>query len=714
MTLKDIDNQFDKSSLTYWFVGASFSGEDDQFKRFVSQGIWENGYENELIDKVNSMKVGDKIAIKSSYVRKKGLPFDSKGNFVSVMAIKAIGTIIANRNDGHFIDIDWEILKQPKEWYFYTNRTTLWEVKYKSTYAKKLIDFTFDNQAQNFDFFRNEPYWKHRFGDGLKKEITWAPFLVDLSNQLLAYKKNRTALVEKIKIIAEKQNLSYLLNKELNDICPFTVIGMINRQMTIPNRQAIAADLAQALSLESELPIDFDGIPLLNNMKSWFFSFEQFQQPNDIQNLWDFFELAILFADGEDTAQSKLQFIDSYDSLLKQKGIGWNITMALFWIRPWDYLSLDGSSRKYIEEELKIKIPYGGFKKTIDGKNYLELIAELKQLFEHDNSIVKSFPELSIKAYDPNLLDEDEIATESIIVEYTKISLKDIIANQCFIGEERLDRIVRRIESKKNVIFQGATGTGKTWIAQQLAEYIAGNNKENFIHVQFHPTTSYEDFIRGWRPNSEGKLQLVDGPFLELINRARHNPSQKFVILIEEINRGNPSQIFGEMLTLIENSKRAHQHSLELIYKKDKNEKIYVPDNVYVLGTMNIADRSLAKLDLAFRRRFAFEELEPTFNDVWMKVVSEKIEDTGLEEIQKLRIKIEHLNRVIEDDPRLGKPFCLGHSFFTPIQSSTGIQEWLNDVVDSQIKPLLLDYWPDNVSHVDAQCNTLKGISAVC
>lgn len=97
-----------------------------------------------------------------------------------------------------------------------------------------------------------------------------------------------------------------------------------------------------------------------------------------------------------------------------------------------------------------------------------------------------------------------------------------------------------------------------------------------------------------------------------------------------------------------------------------------------------------------------------------MKVVADNIEDTGLEEIQKLRINIEHLNRVIEDDPRLGKPFCLGHSFFTPIQSSTGIQEWLNDVVDSQIKPLLLDYWPDNAPHVDTQCNTLKGISALC
>lgn len=710
MSFEEIHQKLDKSALTYWFVGATFGRNADQFDRFIEQGIWENGYENELTDKVNLMKVGDKIAIKSSYVRKKDLPFDSKGNFVSVMAIKAIGTVTANRNDGHFVDVDWSVLKEPKEWYFYTSRTTLWQVKYESNYARQLIDFTFDNQKQNFDFFRNEPYWKSRFGDTLKKEITWAPFLVDLSNQLLEFKHDRKILVEKVKTIAAKNNLSYLLNKELNDICPFTVIGMMNRQMTDSNRQAIAADLAQALSVESTLPSDFDGIPLLNNMKSWFFSFEEFQQPNDIQNLWDFFESSIAFADGEDTVQANQVFIDSYNNLLKQKGIGWNITMALFWIRPWDYLSLDGSSRKFIEEELKLQIPYSGFKKTIDGKNYLELIAKLKTIFEKDNSSVKSFPELSIKAYDPNFLDEEENMTESPIIDEPKISLKDILDNRCFMSEEKLEQIVRRIESKKNVIFQGATGTGKTWLAQQLSEYLVGQYKENFIHIQFHPTTSYEDFIRGWRPNSKGELNLVDGPFLELIHRARHNPAQKFVILIEEINRGNPSQIFGEMLTLIENSKRAHQHSLELIYKKDKNEKIYVPENVYVLGTMNIADRSLAKLDLAFRRRFAFEELEPTFNDVWMKVVKENVEQVTEGQLQKLRLNIEQLNGVIQEDPRLGKPFCVGHSFFTPAQVFDDLQEWLEDVVESEVKPLLLDYWPDNTPQVSNLCNTLKDI----
>ncbi|MDQ8953748.1 AAA family ATPase [Acinetobacter rudis] len=707
----NVENQSEKSNLTYWFAGASFGGSDDQFERFISQGIWENGYETELINKVNSMNVGDRIAIKSSYVRKKGLPFDAKNNFVSVMAIKAIGIITANRQDGHFVDVNWQVFKEPKEWYFYTNRTTLWKVKYESEDAKKLIDFAFEDQPQDYDYFRNQPYWKGRFGDVEKNGITWAPFFIELSNQLLSYKENRVDLVEKIKVIAQKHNLSYLLNKELNDICPFTVLGMVNRQMTIINRKAIAADLARVLLVDVDVPINFEGIPVLNNMKSWFFSFEEMQEPNDVQNLWDFFELSIRFAEDEETVQSKQSFIESYDSLLLQKGIGWNITMALFWIRPWDYLSLDGTSRNYIEEELSVKILYSGPKKTIDGKNYLDLMDNLNELFKSDETSVKSFPALSIKAYETKIVEEDEVvdANPTVFVD-ERVTLENIVDKRCFLNKEKLSLIVRRMELSKNVIFQGATGTGKTWLAQLLAEYLVGKNKENFIHVQFHPTTSYEDFIRGWRPNSDGKLQLVDGVFLELINRARHNPTQKFVILIEEINRGNPSQIFGEMLTLIEKSKRAYEHSLELIYKKDKNEKIYVPENVYVLGTMNIADRSLAKLDLAFRRRFAFEELEPTFNEVWMKEVKDNINQITDLQLQQLQLKIEQLNTVIQQDPRLGKPFCVGHSFFTPTQTFGELKEWIEDVVDAEVKPLLIDYWPDNPAQASSLCDNLKDI----
>lgn len=135
--------------------------------------------------------------------------------------------------------------------------------------------------------------------------------------------------------------------------------------------------------------------------------------------------------------------------------------------------------------------------------------------------------------------------------------------------------------------------------------------------VQFHPNLSYGDFIRGWRPVGDGKLTLVDGPFVEMIKAAAKDPTSRHVVVIEEINRGNPAQIFGEMLTLLEVDKRTPNEALELSYKRSDGERVFIPDNLYVIGTMNIADRSLALVDLALRRRFAFIDLEPTLGKPW-------------------------------------------------------------------------------------------------
>ncbi len=149
-----------------------------------------------------------------------------------------------------------------------------------------------------------------------------------------------------------------------------------------------------------------------------------------------------------------------------------------------------------------------------------------------------------------------------------------------------------------------------------------GQKDENSLRaVQFHPNLSYEDFVRGWRPSGEGKLTLVDGPFLEIINEAKKDASIKHVVVIEEINRGNSAQILGEMLTLLEADKRTPSEALELSYRRTEGERIHIPANLYVIGTMNIADRSLALVDLALRRRFAFFDLKPTFGDAWRNLV---------------------------------------------------------------------------------------------
>ena len=213
--------------------------------------------------------------------------------------------------------------------------------------------------------------------------------------------------------------------------------------------------------------------------------------------------------------------------------------------------------------------------------------------------------------------------------------------------------------------------------------------------MQFHPNLSYEDFVRGWRPAGDGKLALVDGPFMEMV-KAAGKDSTRHVVVIEEINRGNPAQIFGEMLTLLEADKRTPNESLELCYRLGDGERVFIPDNLYVIGTMNIADRSLALVDLALRRRFAFIDLEPTFGKPWQDWVYNQcgIDSVILMEIEK-RLKL--LNDEITADTGLGSQYRVGHSYVTP---SFGIpisdpREWFRQVVDTEIGPLLDEYWFD-------------------
>ena len=192
--------------------------------------------------------------------------------------------------------------------------------------------------------------------------------------------------------------------------------------------------------------------------------------------------------------------------------------------------------------------------------------------------------------------------------------LQNIINDGCFLPQPKLETILTRLKSKKNVIMQGPPGTGKTWLAKKLAFALIEQESDHLVRrFQFHPNMSYEDFIRGYRPDGDGALSLVDGPFLEVVSDAKYDPGNKYVMVIEEINRGNPAQIFGEMLTLLEADKRNFGEALALAYPRSSSERIFIPPNVYVIGTMNVADRSIAMVDLALRRRFAFVDLEPVF-----------------------------------------------------------------------------------------------------
>ncbi|MDB2197612.1 AAA family ATPase [Mycobacteroides abscessus] len=293
----------------------------------------------------------------------------------------------------------------------------------------------------------------------------------------------------------------------------------------------------------------------------------------------------------------------------------------------------------------------------------------------------------------------------------TPYSVADIVEEGCFHDATQLKQILDRWEDKKNLILQGAPGTGKTWLAQRLAYALIGFRADQEIRsVQFHPNTSYEDFVRGWRPaideSGESRLVLTDGPLLELAELAQESTA-RHVLIIEEINRGNPAQAFGEMLTLIEGSKRDAREALSLSYRRARDERYYLPENLYILGTMNIADRSLALVDFALRRRFAFETLQPAFTSKWEKHLAAKLPNNH-DVVSMIRVKIAALNEQIASDPSLGPDFAVGHSFFTPTQTQPEGRQWFDGVIDSEIAPLLREYWFDNRELADQTISELR------
>ena len=294
---------------------------------------------------------------------------------------------------------------------------------------------------------------------------------------------------------------------------------------------------------------------------------------------------------------------------------------------------------------------------------------------------------------------EDLVNRHRATAEPDRYAVEDIVDDGCFVDKQRISNILDRLRSKKNLILQGPPGTGKTWLAKRLAWALVGQKDASRVRaVQFHPNLSYEDFVRGWRPSSDGTLDLVDGPFLEMREAAIMDKEGNYVLVIEEVNRGNPAQILGEMLTLLEEDKRDADNALELTYKREGEQGIHLPPNLYIVGTMNIADRSLALVDLALRRRFAFVDLVPEIGERWKDWGRDRcgFDESVLSDIQD---RMSNLNETIESDSKLGRQFQVGHSYVTPQPGSeTNRGAWYRDVVESEIGPLLDEYWFDEPS----------------
>ena len=454
-----------------WFVGAAF-GVDDQTERFIQDGIWEGGPVETYGNLIDSVRSGDRIAIKSTYTRKNDLPFDNRGEYVSVMAIKATGIVVENMGDYRSLRVNWSPIDPPREWYFQTFRRTIWAVLPDAWWRQALISFAFDGEDQDINQFLRDPYWGEKYG----------------------------------------------------------------------------------------------------------------------------------------------------------------------------------------------------------------------------------YPE-----------DQEEEPTE-VPLHY---DIGNIISDGCFLDRATLESMLQSLQAKRNMILQGPPGTGKTWLAKKLAYALIGQKDEDKVRqVQFHPNLSYEDFVRGWRPQSNGTLGLVDGPFLQLAELARQDPAGTYVMVIEEINRGNPASVFGELLTLLEADKRTSDNALILAYQHVPGERFHIPPNLYVIGTMNLADRSLALVDFALRRRFAFFDLEPAISDAWCEWVNRQCE-VPTEFLDNVSYRIGTLNDQIADDPNLGRQFRIGHSFVVP-KSGEPIavpEEWFMQVVEAEIAPLLREYWFNDPDKADeARSQLLSGL----
>ena len=532
-----------------------------------------------------------------------------------------------------------------------------------------------------------------------KSKFTWVAFYEELAEKLLDYKSRQPELIQQLKEM-EKQGLPVIHLKDidvggneidLQEIDPFTFFANFNRGITNENRQAILKYLKSKMDIKADIPDDFDGIPVMQNLKSWFFSFKNARHPEDVTRLWLLMESAL-----KDAFLSKEFFHEGLN--IKQVAMP-KITVGLFWVQPEKFLPMDGLTQDYLKTKgLQLQSSdydgYMGFLdnvKTQTGKNFKQISYDAYRFAVQKHKLPPPEP--------PPPKKRNEVPET--------YSLEDAL-DELFIREDYFKNILRALESKKNVILQGPPGTGKTYVGRRLAYVALGKKDKSQIEmIQFHQSYSYEDFIQGYRPNKDGGFALKTGVFYEFVKRAQKDLNEKYIFIIDEINRANLSKVFGEIMMLIEPDKRGESFAIPLIYSENSDERFYIPENVYLIGTMNTADRSITIVDYALRRRFLFFTLKPEFGDKFrlylksMNFPSSTIED--------IIVRISKLNEVIsKDDKNLGPGFEIGHSFFCPLEPPKDPIEWYNRVIDLEIRPLLNEYWFDDPEKAQTQANLLS------
>lgn len=820
-------------------------------------------------------------------------------------------------------------------------------------------------------------------------QYKWTEFYMELATKLLEYRDNRTELIQKIQKVYSAIQMKFpkLEGHGIpQDIDPFTTFGLFNKGISRENRMSIASGIAHEFQIHSPVPDNFEGIPLLNNLKATFYWFDQGKGEHDIDNLWGVFEAALALAEN-DVQETRKAFSDVYDEVLAQRGIQWNITMALYWIRPYTFINLDSRNRWYLSNPkhigANVVAEVSKLKSVPAAEQYLQLRDKCMASFESGAFGARSFPELSYLAWvtseednkrekkeakndkssaeflrwfrpllnalrdlggsatpadarakivdnehltleeisvtrgrkggnkfendvawarnylrsagyidgsvrgvwtltekgqtvemtdelasqvfaevqaglkvptvsqestlgdvdtihywlyapgeraakwdefykngvmglgwselgDLNLYDDktdivqklketlggestyvnsthavwqfvhdlkpgdivfakkgrteilgrgivesdyvydedadqypnirkvkwtdkgnwqidemfamktltdvtnytdfvsklnelfksDEEDEETPVFAYPPYTVEDFLG-EAYISEEDYHSMVGALRNKKNLILQGAPGVGKTFLAKRLAYSMMGlRDVDRVMMVQFHQSYSYEDFVMGIRPSESG-FKVRPGAFYKFCKKAEEDSENDYFFIIDEINRGNLSKIFGELFMLIEGDKRGNRNKIQLLYSE---ELFFIPKNVYVIGMMNTADRSLAMIDYALRRRFSFFELKPGFSSEVFKNYQAGLDS---EAFDRLIDCVERLNDVIEADESLGEGFCIGHSYFCNMSPET-VNERLPGIIKFELIPMLKEYWFDEPMKVKEWSGNLR------
>lgn len=435
-----------------------------------------------------------------------------------------------------------------------------------------------------------------------------------------------------------------------------------------------------------------------NNVGMFGTGFMTFNNNMNNKDVIKFLKMCVDIQDLEDIDE----IFEKVEMVLKDgiKGMGVaSVSQILHCLKPFIFPIINGAMKNdtKVYEKLGIEL-----QKPVSEDNYINNSRIIQNIKNEKFNFVKNYRAFDIL----NFYINNEIKCKK----YTK---EDFLNEVVFL-EKDYDKLVNLLKRKKNIILQGSPGVGKSFISKKLAYSIIGAEDENRVEfVQFHQNYSYEDFIQGYRPIEKG-FELKDGIFYNFCMKAIRNPDKDYFFIIDEINRGNISKIFGELMMLIEEDKRGKKFGIHLTYS-DEEPKFYVPENLYIIGMMNTADRSLAIIDYALRRRFVFCLIPPLFDeDSKSTLFKEYLTDNGVSNNLATKIieRFKSLNKKILEDENLGYGFRIGHSYFCGEgrETENGVfkdELWYKSIIKYEIEPLLNEYWFDELNCAEEEIDKL-------